>query len=58
MAEATNAIGIDLEAVAMGALGDAAMFTSTPVDETVEITMPQPIYSPRGGPTPRTVSPR
>ena len=48
MADTTE---IDLEALALGALNDAAMSDSGPVDginETVEITVPQSTYSPRG----------
>ncbi|CAD6592931.1 MAG: hypothetical protein ASARMPREDX12_007127 [Alectoria sarmentosa] len=60
---AEEAIGIDLEALTLGALGDVASFGSGPMDginETVEIALPQPVYSPaancnwgaseRGGP--------
>ena len=60
MAEAGDAIGVDLEALAVGALGDAAMSSPGPVDgfnETVEITIPQSTYDSRGRSSLGTVLP-
>lgn len=45
-----GAVGVDLEALALGAIGDAPMFSSEPVggvNETLDITLPQPTYSPQ-----------
>ncbi|KAF6217708.1 hypothetical protein HO133_006535 [Letharia lupina] len=60
-AGAEDAIGIDVEALALGALGDAAALSSEPVggiNETLEITLPPPIYSPQPRSPRRPVSPR
>ena len=49
---------IDLEALAIGASGDVAMSDFGPVDainETIEITLPQPTYNPQGSLQPRTL---
>ena len=60
MARAGEAIGVDLEALAVRALGDAAMSSSGPfnaIDETLELTLPQPTYSPQARSSPSPVSP-
>ena len=51
VARAEEAIGVDLETLALGTLGDATMFNPGPVNginETLEVTLPQPAYSPQG----------
>lgn len=53
-------MGIDLEALALGALGDAATFDLGPVDdinETIEITFPQPTHIPQARASAQAVSP-
>ena len=43
-------MGIDLEALTLGALGGVASFSSEPmngINETLEIALPQPAYSPQ-----------
>ena len=51
VAEAADAIEIDLEALAVGPLCDVTMSSPAQMDginETVEITLPQSTYNPRG----------
>ena len=60
-AGAEDAIGIDVEALALGALGDAAAFSSESVggnNETLEIALPQPTYNQQARSPRRPVSPR
>ena len=56
-----EAIQADIEALALGALGEAAMFDSEAlggINETLEITLPQPTYSPQASSPQDPVSPR
>ena len=61
MARGVETVAVDLEALALGAPGDAAMFGSGPlteVDETLEVTLPQPTDSSQARSSPSPVSPR
>ena len=61
MAGAGEALGVDLEALALGASGDAATFSPGPlvgIDETLELALPQPTCSSQARSSPSPVSPR
>lgn len=60
MAAGVESVGVDLETLALGAFGDVAMSSSGPFDstnETLEITLPQPTYSPQTRSSQSPVSP-